>query len=92
MNKQSPLSYLLVAGGAILFFTCFLPTMDSFSTLIQNKINLHSGKLQKDMMVIQKEINEIQEDMEEPPVSTHAVGFSVDSQEYYPDDEEYEDE
>ena len=38
-NKQNPLSYLLVAGGALLFYMCAIPIADALSTWAQTKIS-----------------------------------------------------
>ena len=75
-NKQA-LSYLLVAGGTLLFYMAVLPVVDSLSTWLQNEFNLKSTKLQRDATKLQKEIQDIQTQAQEEPSSVHAIGFQV---------------
>ena len=89
MNKnrtpnQSPLSYLLVAGGALLFYMAALPIIDSISNLIQNKMNCKSAEVQREVAKIQKEVQDMQVG---EGGQVHAIGFDINSNEMEVEDE-----
>lgn len=88
MKKDKDLSYLLVAGGTLLFYMCILPVVDTFSTMVQNKINLKNAKMQKNMVQIQQEIEAISGNVDEESNQTHAIGFQIDGEE----EQEWEEE
>ena len=80
MNKPSlsnPMSYLLVAGGTLLFYMCAVPVMDSLSTLAQQSLANKIASLQKTQLELQKEMEEIGEE----PQCAHAIGFQIESEE-----------
>lgn len=89
MNKhrtpdQSPLSYLLVAGGALLFYLAAIPIIDSISTLFQNKMNCKSAEIQREVAKIQKEVQDMQVG---ETGQAHAIGFDINSNEMEVEDE-----
>ena len=80
-NKQNPLSYLLVAGGALLFYMCAIPIADALSTWAQTKISSKISKLQYTMAQDQQETEEIADRINgSGPVQ--AIGFQVEPNEY----------
>ncbi len=86
MNKpkfNSPLSYLMVAGGTLLFYMCAIPVADSLSNLMQQAMTNKIVSLQKTQAKLQKELEELGAE----PSCVHAIGFQVDS-----DEEDYDDE
>ena len=86
-NKQSPLSYLLVAGGTLLFYMCALPIADAISTLIQTKIGSHVTKIQYVMAQDQEETAEIADRINGSGV-VQAIGFDAGSQHIMEDDDD----
>ena len=80
-NKQNPLSYLLVAGGALLFYMCAIPIADALSTWAQTKISSKISKLQYTMAQDQQETEEIADRINgSGPVQ--AIGFQVTPNDY----------
>ena len=80
-SKQNPLSYLLVAGGALLFYMCAIPIADALSTWAQTKISSKISKLQYTMVQDQQETEEIADRINgSGPVQ--AIGFQVEPNEY----------
>ena len=80
MNKpkfNNALSYLMVAGGTLLFYMCALPVADSLSNLMQQSLTNKILGLQKTQVQLQKDIEEIGAE----PTCTHAIDFQVDSEE-----------
>lgn len=76
-NKNSSLSYLMVAGGTLLFYACVLPVCDSISTWAQQAITNKVSKLQYIMAQDQQEIEEISDKINgSGPVQ--AIEFHVD--------------
>ena len=87
MSKQnSPLSYLAVAGGTLLFYVCAIPIADAISTWIQTAIGAKVAKIQYVAAQDQQETEEIADRINgSGPVQ--AIGFHVDP-EYEVEDEE----
>ena len=80
-NKQNPLSYLLVAGGALLFYMCAIPIADALSTWAQTKISSKISKLQYTMAQDQQETEQIVDRINgSGPVQ--AIGFQVTPNDY----------
>ena len=75
-SKQNPLSYLLVAGGALLFYMCAIPIADALSTWAQTKISSKVSKLQYTMAQDQKEVEEIA-DRINGTAPVQAIGFQT---------------
>ena len=77
MSKQnSPLSYLAVAGGTLLFYMCTLPIADALSTWAQTKISSKVSKLQYTMAQDQQEVEEIA-DRINGTAPVQAIGFQT---------------
>lgn len=75
-NKHSPLSYLAVAGGTLLFYMCALPIVDALSTWAQTKISSKVSKLQYTMAQDQQETEEIA-DRINGTTPVQAIGFQA---------------
>ena len=90
MSKQnSPLSYLAVAGGTLLFYMCALPIADAISTLIQTKIGSHVTKIQYVMAQDQEETAEIADRVNgSGPIQ--AIGFETGNHTTMEEDEDDE--
>lgn len=74
MSKQnSPLSYLVVAGGTLLFYMCVLPIVDALSGLIQTKIASNTTHTQCTIAKNQQRLEEIAG--QNQPDSVNAIGF-----------------
>lgn len=87
-NKQNPLSYLLVAGGTLLFYMCVIPLADILSTWAQNAIGAKISKIQYTVAQDQQETEEIADRINgSGPVQ--AIGFQIPQNDY---EVEYEDE
>ena len=54
---------------------CFLPILDSVTELIQVALEVPKGKLSKEVMKLNNEIQNIQAESE--PVGTSCIGFDV---------------
>ena len=82
MPKQnSPLSYLAVAGGTLLFYMCVIPLTDALSTWAQTAIGAKVSKIQYTVAQDQQEVEEIADRINgSGPVQ--AIGFQVTSNEY----------
>lgn len=78
MSKQnSPLSYLAVAGGTLLFYMCVIPIADALSTWAQNAIGAKVTKIQYMVAQDQQETEEIVDRINgSGPVQ--AIGFHVE--------------
>ena len=88
MSKQSsPLSYLAVAGGTLLFYICALPIADAISTLIQTKIGSHVTKIQYVMAQDQEETAEIADRVNGSGV-VQAIGFDAGNPPMMEDDDD----
>ena len=57
-DKNSALSHLLTAAGAIMFYTLALPILDSVSSWVQNCFNAKNIKLQHDAKQYQDDSKE----------------------------------
>lgn len=68
---------------------CAVPILESLTELIQVVIEVPKGMLTKKVMVLNKDIQDLQAAME--PVATSCIGFEAPNAEYYDDDDEYED-
>lgn len=68
---------------------CAVPILESLTELIQVVIEVPKGMLTKKVMVLNKDIQDLQAAME--PVATSCIGFEAPNTEYYDDDDEYED-
>ena len=80
-NKQNPLSYLLVAGGALLFYMCALPLADALSTWAQTAIGAKVSKIQYTVAQDQQETEEIADRINgSGPVK--AIGFQLSKNDY----------
>lgn len=76
-SKQNPLSYLVVAGGALLFYMCVIPLADVLSTWAQTAIGAKVSKIQYIVAQDQQETEEIADRINgSGPV--HAIGFHVE--------------
>ena len=80
MSKQnSPLSYLAVAGGTLLFYMCVIPLADALSTWTQAAISAKVAKIQYVAAQDQQEVEEIADRINgSGPVQ--AIGFTVPNQ------------
>ena len=89
MSKQnSPLSYLAVAGGTLLFYMCIIPLADTLSTWAQTAIGAKVSKIQYTVAQDQQETEEIADRINgSGPVQ--AIGFQMSQNDY---EVEYEDE
>lgn len=77
-KKSSPLSYLFVAGGTLLFYACAFPIIDALSNLAQQAIANKITKLQYVMAQDQQETEEIADKINgSGPVQT--IGFQIAS-------------
>lgn len=77
-KKSSPLSYLFVAGGTLLFYVCAFPIIDALSNLAQQAIANKITKLQYVMAQDQQETEEIADKINgSGPVQ--AIGFQIAS-------------
>lgn len=66
---------------------CFLPILDSVIELIQVALEVPKGKLSKEVMKLNNEIQNIQAESE--PVGTSCIGFDVPEEvEYYDEDDD----
>ena len=87
-HKHLPLSYLLVAGGTLLFYMCALPLTDALSTWAQTAIGAKVSKIQYTVAQDQQETEEIADRINgSGPVQ--AIGFTVPETNY---EVEYEDD
>lgn len=77
-EKKSPLSYLAVAGGTLLFYMCALPIADALSNLVQQSISNKIIKMQYTSAQDQQEIEEIADKINGSGV-TQAIGFQIPS-------------
>lgn len=75
-NKQSPLSYLAVAGGTLLFYMCVIPLADALSTWAQTAIGAKVSKLQYTIAQDQEETADIA-DRVNGTGPVQAIGFTV---------------
>lgn len=77
MSKQnSPLSYLAVAGGTLLFYMCVIPLADALSTWAQTAIGAKVSKIQYTVAQDQQEVEEIADRINgSGPIQ--AIGFQV---------------
>lgn len=77
MSKQnSPLSYLAVAGGTLLFYMCVIPIADALSTWAQTAIGAKISKIQYTVAQDQQETEEIADRINgSGPIQ--AIGFQV---------------
>ena len=66
---------------------CFLPILDSVTELIQVALEVPKGKLSKEVMKLNNEIQNIQAESE--PVGTSCIDFDVPEEvEYYDEDDD----
>lgn len=80
-HKHSPLSYLAVAGGTLLFYMCIIPLADTLSTWAQTAIGAKVSKIQYTVAQDQQEVEEITDRINgSGPVQ--AIGFQVTPNEY----------
>lgn len=80
-NKQSPLSYLAVAGGTLLFYMCIIPLADALSTWAQTAIGAKVSKIQYTVAQDQQEVEEIADRINgSGPVQ--AIGFQISKNDY----------
>lgn len=87
-HKHSPLSYLAVAGGTLLFYMCVIPIADTLSTWVQTTIGAKVSKIQYIVAQDQQEVEEISDRINgSGPVQ--AIGFKINSNDC---EVEYEDE
>lgn len=78
--KHSPLSYLAVAGGTLLFYVCAIPLADALSTWVQTAIGAKVSKIQYTVAQDQQETEEIADRINgSGPVQ--AIGFTISSEE-----------
>ena len=87
-NKQNPLSYLVVAGGTLLFYMCIIPLADALSTWAQTAIGARVSKIQYTVAQDQQETEEIA-DRINGSGSVQAIGFQIPKNDY---DVEYEED
>ena len=87
-HKHSPLSYLAVAGGTLLFYMCAIPLIDALSTWAQTAISAKVSKIQYTVAQDQQEVEEIA-DRINGSGTVQAIGFKIDSNDC---EVEYEDE
>ena len=75
-DHHSPLSYLTIAGGTLLFYMCALPIADALSTWVQTAIGAKVAKLQYTIAQDQEETADIADRVNgSGPVQT--IGFTV---------------
>lgn len=68
---------------------CFLPILDSITSLVQTAIEVPKGILSKKVIKLNNEITELQAQSE--PVSSNCIGFEIPSSEEYYGDEDDDD-
>ena len=67
---------------------CFLPILDSITSLVQTAIEIPKGILSKEVMKLNNEITELQAQSE--PISNSCIGFDIpSSEEYYDEDDDF---
>ena len=86
-NKKHDFSYLWIAGGAVLFVSAAMPLIDSVITWISSAINAHINRMQIDLELDQREAQAAAETIKPSPQMTHAIGFDVNPEPEYEDDD-----
>ena len=86
MNKDH-LTPLWIAGGAVLFVSSLLPLCNSIIDLVQSAINAKIGRMQIDLELDQREAQAAAETIKPSPQMTHAIGFDVNPEPEYEDDD-----
>ena len=84
MSNNKP---LWIAGGAVIFINIALPLLDSISSLIQSAINAKINRMQIDLELDQREAQAAAETIKPSPQMTHAIGFDVNPEPEYEDDD-----
>lgn len=85
--KKSDLHPIWLAGGAILFMSAAMPLIDSLVALITSAINAKIGRMQINLELDQREAQAAAETIKPSPQMTQAIGFQVDSEPEYEDDD-----
>ena len=78
---------LWIAGGAVLFVSSLLPLCGSIVDLVQSAINAKIGRMQMDLELDQREAQAAAETIKPSPQMTHAIGFDVNPEPEYEDDD-----
>lgn len=87
MKEKNRLLPLWIAGGSILFVSTAMPLVDSMVTWISSAINAHINRMQIDLELDQREAQAAAETIKPTPQMTQAIGFHVDSESEYEDDD-----
>lgn len=87
MNKRHDFSHLWIAGGAVLFVSSLLPLCGSIVDLVQSAINAKISRMQIELELDQREAQAAAETIKPSPQMTQAIGFQVDSEPEYEDDD-----
>ena len=85
MKEKNNLLPLWIAGGSILFVSAAMPLIDSVVTWISSAINAHINRI--DLELDQREAQAAAETIKPSPQMTHAIGFDVNPEPEYEDDD-----
>ena len=87
MKEKDNLLPLWIAGGAVLLVSPAMPSTDSAVTWISSAINAHINRMQIDLELDQREAQAAAETIKPSPQITHAIGFDVNPDPEYEDDD-----
>ena len=77
------MTYILIAVGAIIFYTIVMPLLDSLSVFAQSALNRIIHSWQMDMTYDEAQTQAATENINPPQSNTNAIGFEIPTEPDY---------